>query len=164
MRTTNIFLFLLFILLIGCSTVGDVTEKQEIIKCESIAERSAADLCYIREAVKEKDGKICLKISDEFARDVCYMQLAAWHNLPRYCDNVVIKKEKDLCFFGLAIQLSDLSLCDKIRKDTEIHTDQDVCKKVAAIKNTKENIREVNLLDDEKILDITYMTSAEVDK
>ena len=158
MRVISVFVFLFIVLIVGCSTVENsdnpvskesitesvqekttglnknVAEKQEIVKCEGITDKKTLDLCYIRKSVKEKDDKICLKISDEFSKDVCYMQLAAWYDLPKYCDNAVIKKEKDLCFFGLAIQLSDLSLCDKIRKDTEIDTDQNVCKKAAAIK------------------------------
>ncbi|MBI2652988.1 hypothetical protein HYX00_05980 [Candidatus Woesearchaeota archaeon] len=187
MRAISVFILLFIVLIVGCSTVEksdnsaskemaksvqekttqlnkNVTEKQEIVKCNGITDKKTLDSCYIRKSVKEKDDKICLKISDEFSKDVCYMQLAAWYNLPKYCDGVVIPKEKDLCFFGLAIQLSDLALCDKIRKDTEINTDQNVCKKAAAIKNTKENIRNESLLDDDQILDIVYTTSDSIDR
>ena len=171
MRVIGIFVFFLIVLLVGCAPVEkateinkNVAEKKEIVKCDDITNKKLLELCYIRKAVKEKDDNVCLKISGEFSKDVCYMQLAAWYNLPKYCDSVVIPKEKDLCFSGLAIQLSDLSLCNKIRKDTETLIDQNVCKKAAAIKNTKENIRNESLLDDDQILDIVYTTSDAIDR
>ena len=122
------------------------------------------DLCYIRKAVNEMDQSLCENINGEFQKDVCYMQFAAWYNMPELCYEVVIPTEKDLCFFGLAIQTSNTSLCENIRPETEISTDQEVCRKTALAQNTKENIREEDLLNDDQILDVVYMTSGNVDR
>ncbi|MBI2655519.1 hypothetical protein HYX06_03800 [Candidatus Woesearchaeota archaeon] len=158
MKFKLLLLAFLVILISGCN------QQKEPKDCSNLRDTESQSACFIREAVLKNEPVHCDKIKSDNYKDACYLHLSGWTNNANFCDKVKLRNNIEVCYFVMAAQTNNISLCDRLRNIEGLLYKKEICYRVASIKNTKPNVRNESILDDDGVFNPMFITSEEQDR